>query len=431
LTSQKSLSSSERNKSGFFYGYIVVLAASLIMLVSWGTQYSFGVFFKPVLNEFGWSRAVTSGAYSLNMIINGVFCFISGRLADRFGPRIVITVGACFIGLGYLLMLTVHSEWQYYLYYGILLSIGMGCMAVPLLSNVARWFTKGRGLASGIVVAGIGIGIIIMPQVANKLISTIDWRTSFLIIGIAALILIIAFAQLLRRPPDQNHLSSENAGKTAKPDIQVQGLSSSEAMRTRACWIIFLMSAFLCVSIQTVMVHIVAHATDIGFSATTAATILSAVGLVSVIGKISMGSLGDRIGNRNAMLIVSTLMALAFLWIRFTGELWTLYLFGVIFGFAYAGLSAVQSPLVADYFGLKAHGTILGLAQVGGAIGGALGSFLSGFIFDITGSYEWAFIMCALTGIASLVIALLMKPVYKSDRITIKIKSNMAPKTDV
>lgn len=387
-------------------------------------MYSFGVFFKPVLNEFGWTRAVTSGAYSLNMIINGVFCFISGRLADRFGPKLVISIGACFVGLGYLLMPTVQSEWQYYLYYGVLLSIGMGCIVVPLLSTVARWFTKGRGLASGIVVAGIGIGIMVMPQVANKLIATYDWRTSFLIIGIAAFILIIVFAQLLRRPPAQKSSSSGDVKYSGSQNSQIQGLSTAEAMRTGACWIIFFMGIFLCVSIQTVMVHIVAHATDIGFSATTAATILSAVGLVSVFGKISMGSFGDRKGNRNAMLIVSVLMALAFLWLRFAGELWTLYIFSAIFGFAYAGFSAVQSPLVAEYFGLRSHGAILGIAQVGGAIGGALGSFLSGYIFDTTGSYNWAFIMCASLGLASLIITILMKPVRKTGPAEIRIKDH-------
>jgi MFS family permease len=410
LINQKSCPPGSQKKSRVFYGYVVVLASSLIILISWGSQYSFGVFFKPVLNEFGWTRAVTSGAYALSMLLNGIFCFISGSLVDKYGPRLVISVAVFFIGLGYFLMSTISTEWQYYLYYGFLLSAGMGCMVVPALSTVARWFTKGKGLASGIVVAGIGVGIVVMPQVANKLISIYNWRNSFVILGVAAFVLIMICAQFLKRAPNRQSESTSSI-KSVKPaalDVQVQGLSAREAIRTPSFWIIFLLGIFLCVSIQTVMVHIVAHTTDLEFSAGTAATVLSAIGLVSVIGKISMGSLGDRIGNRNAMVIVSILMTVAFVWLRFSGALWTLYIFAVIFGFAYAGFSAAQSPLVVDCFGLKSHGTLLGLAQVGGSIGGALGSFVAGYIFDTTGSYNWAFILCALLGVASLVISIML-----------------------
>jgi MFS family permease len=419
LTSQKSLSSDKEKKARFFYGQIIILASFLIVLISWGAMYSYGVFFKPVLNEFGWTRAVTSGAYSLNMVLTGAFYILSGRLADRFGPRLVLSVGALLIGLGYLLMSTVSSVWQYYLYYGVLVSIGMGCIVVPLMSNVARWFVKGRGLASGIVISGIGVGIVVMPQVANKLISSYSWRTSFTILGVISLALIVSFAQLLRRALDQRNLSTQDAKnlKTSSLNPQVQGLSTREAIGTRQFWIICLFGFLLSYCVQTAMVHIVVHTTDIGFTATTAATILSAIGFVSIFGKISMGSLGDRIGNRNALIIISILMTLAFVWLRFASNLWMLYLFAAVFAVGYAGFSATQSPLAAEFFGLKAHGTLFGWTQFAGNAGGALGAFIAGCIFDTSGSYQLAFLSCALIGAACLILSILLHPARKQDQV--------------
>ena len=412
MGSQTILAANNEKKSRFFYGYIIILASFLIVLISWGSQYSYGVFFKPVLNEFDWSRAVTSGAFSINMILTGAFSILTGRIADRFGPRLVLTISGLIVGIAFILMSRVSAIWQYYLDYGVLLSIGLSGIVVPLMSNVSRWFTRGRGLASGIVISGIGLGVLVMPQVANNLISTYDWRTSFIILGIVALILIVGFAQLLRRAPVQktNTTREISSSETSGSNAQVQGLSTVQAMRTRQFWIICLIALFLTYGVQTIMVHIVAHATDIGYSASTAATILSAIGIVSIIGKILMGSLGDKISNRNVMIIISIILILVFIWLKSATDLWMLYLFAVVFAFGYAGWSANQPPLVAEFFGLKSHGTLYGLVQFAGFIGGALGVFLGGYIFDRSGSYERVFIICAVIGVVSLIFSIWLKP---------------------
>lgn len=163
----------------FFYGYAILLASFLILMTVWGTQYSFGVFFKPVSSEFGWTRAETAGAYSLNMVLAGVFGILAGRLSDRFGARLVVTVCGLLMGLGYLLMSRIGAVWQMYLFYGVLASIGIAGMVVPLLSTVARWFIKRRGLTTGIAASGIGVGTVIMPPLASQLISSHGWRTSY------------------------------------------------------------------------------------------------------------------------------------------------------------------------------------------------------------------------------------------------------------
>jgi MFS family permease len=404
----------------FKYGYVIVLASFVIFMMSLGIHYCFGVFLKPVLNEFGWTRAAISGAYSLNMILAGALGIVAGRLSDKIGPRIVLTVGGILIGLGYLLMSRVTSIWQIYLFFGVLVSVGEGGMFVPLMSTVARWFVKGRGLVSGIAVSGVAFGIIVMPLLSNLLISNYSWRTSYIVLGFTAIVSIGIVAQFMKRAPNQQRNTEYTAREVSMntPSLQVRGLSLWEALRTRrfltAC-VIFLFFGF---GVHTIMVHIVAHATDIGFSPTTAAMVLSITGFVSAGGKIAMGGLGDKIGNRNTVIIICILAALAFLWLRFAGELWMLYLFAIVFGISYGGFSTLQSPLIADLFGLRSHGAIFGSVAFAGSVGSALGSLVAGRIFDITGSYNWAFTLCVILLITSLILTISLKAARKEVKTT-------------
>jgi len=162
------------------------------------------------------------------------------------------------------------------------------------------------------------------------------------------------------------------------------------------------------------MAHIVPHATDIGYAATIAAGILSAIGIISVFAKISLGSVADRIGNKKVIIAVCIALAVAFVSLRFDNNLWILYLAAVIFSLGYSGSSATHSPLMAEYFGLRSHGTLYGINQFIGNIGGALGPFMAGYIFDSTGSYQWAFLICVVLSIIGLILSLLLQPVRKA-----------------
>jgi MFS family permease len=383
--------------------------------MAWGAHYSFGVFLKPLINEFGWTRAATSGAYSLNMFLIGGVGILSGRLTDRFGPRLVVTVSGLLMGVGYLLMSRISGIWQIYLFYGVLMSAGLAGMWVPLLSTVARWFVKRRGLASGIAVSGGGVGTAIMPPLANHLISSYSWRASYLIIGAILLAVTVVIAQFLKRDPGQMGLLAYGADSvsTDSPDSGSQGLSLWEAVRGRQFWIICVV--FLCgaLGIQTVMVHIVPHATDIGVSPAAAATVLSVVGILSIGSRVGMGSIADRSGSRIVMVIVLALMSASFLLLLFANELWMLYLFAVVFSVAYGGFAAVLSPVVAEYFGLRVHGAVFGLAGFAVGIGDAIGSLVAGRIFDISGSYYWAFMLCAMLGVAGIVLSILLRAARK------------------
>ncbi|MFC1912993.1 MFS transporter [Chloroflexota bacterium] len=400
----------EDRKHRFFYGYVVVAAALLIMMISTGALYSFGVFFKPVLTEFGWTRAATSGAYSLCILFIGFLSIVVGRLNDRFGPRIVVTACGLLLGSGYLLMSQVSATWQLYLFYGTLVGIGTSGTLVPPISTVARWFVKRRGLMTGIAMSGIGLGAMIIPPLANWIISGYGWRTSYTVLGIAVLVLMIVVAQFLRRDPDQMGQLPYGNKEQEGPGSATRGLSLQGATRTVQFWVVAVIFLFFGVTVQAIIVHIVPHATDIGISAASAAIILAIIGGVSIAGRIIMGNAGDSIGNKPNIIICFALILAALLWLLFTEEVWAFYLFAVVFGFGYGGMASIASPMAAELFGMVSHGAILGAIFCGMAMGETIGPTLTGYIFDTAGGYQPAFLVCAALCITAIILALLLRP---------------------
>jgi MFS family permease len=387
------------------------LSTFFIMAVMWGTHSSFGIFFKPLVAEFGWTRAVVSGAASLCLVVSCLAAIVLGRLTDKLGPRLVVTVGGCFLGLGYLLMSQISAVWQLYLFAGVIVGIGLGAGWVPLLSPVARWFVKKRGMMTGVVIAGIGVGIMIMPPAANWLISNYGWRLAYAIIGIATLASVVPAAQFLKRDPNQMGLVpyGVDEAKIGSPNLETGGFSLQEAIRTRQFWMLSAMWLCFAFSLETIFVHLVPYATDLGISAMSAANILAISGGVSILGGIIMGNIADRSGNRPALIITSILFVGALIWLVVAKELRMLYLLAAIFGFGYGGLFALESPIIAKLFGLSAHGVIMASVGVGYMIGGALGPVLAGRMFDITGSYQTAFLISAAASVIALILALLLR----------------------
>ena len=411
------LPSTGSKKPGFFYGYIVVLAAFFVLMIMLGLLYSFGVFLKPLSAEFGWTRTMPSGAYSMGLFVTGLLYMVTGRLTDRFGPRIVMTACGFLLGLGYLLMSQISALWQLYLFWGVIVAMGISGGFVPMTSTVARWFVKKRGVMTGIVVAGTGVGIIIVPPVASWLILSYGWRTSFIVLGIIALVLLILAAQFLKRDPSktgqlpngENELRQENLVSEAR------GFSFREAIHTKQFRMVWSIYFLLGACLLAVMVHIVPHATDLGISAMVAAGILAIIGGLSIVGRIGGGSVSDRVGRKSTLIIGFILLLVALLWLQLAREPWMLYLFAILFGLGTGGLVTLQSPVTAELFGLRAHGAILGTVVFGTTTGGAIGSLLAGRIFDITASYYLAFLVCAALTIASLILASLLKPTGKKD----------------
>ena len=396
----------------FFYGYIVVAVAFLIMMASIGAHNSFGVFLKPVLTEFNWTRAVTSGAFSLSFIVSGLLGVVMGGLTDRFGPRLVLTFCGVLLGLGYLLMSQMGVLWQLYIFFGIIIGFGMAGAWIPLVSTAARWFVKRRALVTGFVVAGMGVGTLIAPPVANRLISIYDWRISYLILGGVVFLVVVVASQFLRRDPSQKGLVpyGQNESKEHVLESGTKSLSFSEAVHTRQFWLFAVVLFCFGFSKFAIIIHIVPHVIELGISPATAASILATTGGVSLLGNAVFGVTGDRIGNSQAFAIGFVLISAALFWLVPAVEVWQLYLFAGVFGFAYGGLNTVESPLAAELFGLKSHGLIYGTVGLGFTTGASLGPLVVGYLFDVTSSYRTAFLVSAAMSTVALILTLLMRP---------------------
>lgn len=265
---------------------------------------------------------------------------------------------------------------------------------------------------TGIAASGVGVGTMIMPPFASWLISSYGWRTSYVVIGIIGAVIFMSVAQFMRRDPAQKQQLpyGYNDVLTESTGLEVEGFSTREAVRSGQFWLFSIAYLFFGLFMQAVMIHIVPHTTGLGISATTAATFLTAIGGLSVAGRIATGSAGDRIGNKKVFVTCFILTTLTLAWLLIADEVWMFYLFAVVFGFAYGGLAVMHSPLVADLFGLKSHGAILGIIGFVNIAGGAIGSLLAGWLFDITDSYSLAFLIFSILSLVSTILASFLKP---------------------
>jgi MFS transporter, OFA family, oxalate/formate antiporter len=394
------------------YGYVIVVTCFLIMTIAFGAQNTFGVFFKPMSSEFGWSRAATSGPFALNLLVNGLLSIFSGRFSDRFGAWKIVAIGALISGIGYILMYDIHSLWQLYLYYGVLVAAGTSAMYVPIVSMIARWFDKRRSLMSGIGIAGIGFGIAIFPPIFSTLILDFDWRVPFLILGIAVIILIILLSLLLRNEARSFVPSSSPIASRAGLAPPRVGLTFNQITRTPQYWMIFIAWVLYGLFYYSAMVHIVPYATDIGTSAVRAAAILSIIGIVGTAGRILLGFVGDKLGNRRTVYFSFAVMGLAFLGLALVRDSSMLYVFALVFGCLF-GIGVLLVPIVTEYFGFQQLGIISGTIVFANSLGGAIGPPVAGAIFDVSESYQIAFLVCGVLGLVAGLIVFLLKPIKR------------------
>ncbi|MFC1929390.1 MFS transporter [Chloroflexota bacterium] len=399
-------------KAGLFYGYIIVAASFVIVALIWGTVQSFGVFLKPLTAEFGWMRSSTASAISIFMVLVGLIYVLTGKLTDRFGPRVVITICGLLFGLGNLLVSRIGALWQLYLLYGVPITLGTSGSFVPLASTIARWFVKRRGLMTGLALAGIGAGTMVGPPVIDRLIISYGWRNAYLIIGIATMILLALSAQFLKRDPSViGKLPLGATGNDSAGLAQINsGLSLKETARTRQFWTICLVYLISGVGPWSVTVHIVPHATDLGTTSLAAVNILTFIGGLNIAGQIGGGNIADTIGSKWTLAINLALMSASLFWLQLSRELWMFYVFAIVFGFGWGGATTMLSPIVADFFGLSSHGAILALVNFCWLTGGAIGAFATGYAFDLHGSYHLAYLGCAISILLGTLLLLMVTP---------------------
>ena len=412
--------SSKANRQIFFYGWIIVAASTVIMSMHVGLLYSYGVFFKYLVADFGWSRAATSGVHSLFMVSHGAAAVAMGWLADRFGPARVMAACAFIAGVGLALTSQVSALWQLYLTYGIIFGIGEAAGFIATTSTTARWFIKRRGLALGIVASGAGLGTLIIAPVAERLIAAFDWSTAYLVLAATTWAVMIPSALMLRRDPAEKGLRPYGADEAkisvdskvrAVTDATESGLALRVAARHKPLWILFAIYFMFNFCLQMVMIHLFNFATDIGIDSLIAATFISIIGIGSFLGRLLMGAASDRIGPDNALVACGIIMLSTLSFLIFAREPWMFYLFAIVFGFAYGGEVPQMPVLVGRFFGLRAVAALVGVIVFGSTIGGAFGAWVGGKVFDVTQSYQLAFTIAIATSLIVVMLTVIQKRV--------------------
>jgi MFS family permease len=284
------------------------------------------------------------------------------------------------------------------------------------MATVSRWFDKKRGLAAGIASSGVGLGPLIIAPFATYILLNYSWRTSFIVVGLVAWLVVLPISRLLRGTPREIVTLPDDA-KEAPEDITngfllPTGLSLREAIRTRSYWVITLIYLSFSSSSFFIMAHIVPHVTDVGFSAMEAAAILGIIGGAAIAGRVLMGIVSDRVGRKFALFICALLLGAAVLWLIWADAFWMLQLFALLFGFAFGGMGSTLAALISDTFGVGRIGTILGVLEACFGLGGAIGPAAGGFIFDVNNSYIMAFLLGAIEMFTAALIVFLIRREY-------------------
>jgi len=424
----------ETSKNKFFYGWIIVGISTLALLISNGLSIGgIPVFYKHVQTDLVNSGAVAPDriqsvyglAPALTFLFAGFLAPVAGYLIQKFKARTMMVIGCVILGGGLLVYSQATAPTFVYLAHALLgTSLGfVGVLVCTVL--VSNWFTRRRGTALGIVLTGTSFGGVLIPLVATPLIQNYGWRTAMILISLIIWIILLPAAIFLvkNRPSDIGEVpdgkSSQRAAVGSQTeeteDRHLEGLTLGEAVRTPIFWIFSLCAAliFYAIFVVSQQLNLYLQGERIGFTAQQASFVQSLLFALSVIGKFLFGFLSDKFPPTRVMLVSTTTMFLATLVFLFFNDK-TVYLFAVFFGLNYGGTFVLLQLLVADYFGLKEYGKILGVITVIETIGGAAGTIITGRIADANGGdYTQAFYgMIVVTGVA-LALVVVLNLIYK------------------
>ena len=420
-TSRTNSTARERDDRGLFYGWWIVIAGSVSQGYTSGTFWQgFGAFFDPIVEQFGWGRATTSAAVSLQRTESGMISPFVGWFIDRFGPRSVMLGGIVATGLGFIMLSRINSLWQFYLSFAVItLGLSFGTFLV-ITTTVANWFVSKRTRAMSIMSAGSAIGGLLVPALV-WLIAATDWRTGLLAIGIGFWVMGIPVSLVMRSRPEDYNLLPDGApsesqrarsdGETGTAPARVEvSYTAREAMRTRVFWqLVLAMGAGQLIISATV--HQIPALTSFGVSRGVAGMVILGVSLMSLVGRIAAGWLGDTLDKRHFIAVSFLLQFVGTLIFAYTGSNWHLIGFIVFWGIGFGASIPVRFAMLADYFGRRSFGTIMGIMMTFSTLFGVIGPVFVGWMFDARGNYREPFLIMAVSILVSIPLVLtLSKP---------------------
>jgi MFS family permease len=377
-----------------FHGWFIVPVAAIGLFMGYVPVigFSFSVFFKPLSQEFHWSRAEISLGFSLSLLVLSVALPIVGRLVDRFGARKIILPAALLFGLGLASFYFLRALWQFYAIYIFLGIVGSGTAAVPYYKVISHWFDKRRGLALGLTMGGAGIGFFVMPSLSYALIATVGWRTAYVLIGIAVIVVTIPVVGLFlkERPQTMGLLPDGELLDQLRADAHEKGsgITGGEAWRSATFWVMCTALFLVSVSLNGCLIHLVPLLTDRGISPQSAALAASLLGGATLLGRVGTGFLLDRFFATNVAVCFFGVAGLGIfmLWAGVSGPL--TFVAAALLGVGIGAEGDIMAYLVSRYFGLRAFGEIYAYVLAIYTLGAVVGPLLMGISFDSSGSYN-------------------------------------------
>jgi MFS family permease len=374
------------------YAWVVVWACFGSLAVIFGVAYSFAAFFESFAREFDAQRADVSLVFGLCGLIYFVLGVGGGMLADRFGPRVTCVSGMVLIATGLLGTSLSGSMGAVYLSYGVCIGLGIALVYTPAIGCVQPWFTRRRGLASGIASAGIGAGTLVVPLVASALIAALPWRDAMRLMALGVLVLGAGCAWLMRRAPVAS-ATPVGAGAAGGPVGSLAavnsppGLTLRQTLRQRSFWWLYAATVLAAPTMFVPFAHVSAAARDAGIDNAAAVGLVGLIGIGSLVGRFAMGALADRLGRGRTLLLMQGSMGASYLLWGAADGYAAFAVFALWFGLSYGGIVSLLPALCMDLFGARALASVIGTLYSGAALGNLLGPVLAGRAFDQLGNY--------------------------------------------
>lgn len=358
------------------YGWVVVAAAFTLMLVGFAAAYSFAAFFGAFEAQFGAARGHIALVFSVAAFLWFLLGAPGGMLADRFGARRVALAGVACLSAGLWAASRAQSLDMLYASYSIGVGFGVGLVYVPSVGAVQPWFGANRAFASGLAVAGIGAGNIAGPLLAAWWIALFGWRGAYVAMAVFCLLLGGVAACVLRIPRPSGRTGTAN------------GVALSAAARTRPFWLLYAAGVASCIGLFVPMVHLGPYAQDLGYSAAQGVTLVSLIGLGSLLGRFTIGGLADRLGRLPSLAAMYAGLGVMLIVWWMASAWWLLALFALLFGAFYGGYVALMPTIVMDLYGARSVSAIIGWLYTGAGVGTLIGPWLAGVAYDLLGRYD-------------------------------------------
>lgn len=382
-------------RQGWYFGWNIVAAATLLTCLTVGMRLGIGPFFLPMSDDLGFSRSLLAGIIAIGMLFYGLAMPLAGYLVGRWGTRAVLLLGTAIVAGSTIWTVFARTPLTFLLSFGVLMSVGLAFTSpVALTPVISRWFTRQRGTALFFLSTGSMAGMAFMTPILTFAIEAYGWQGTLLGFAAAFVLVTIPAALLVIRdnaPPGTDLLPGQSGAKAAAAAAQSDLLGFGEAVRTSPFWKIFI-GLFACgFSMNLLGTHGVPMLMDHGFDAMTSSTGIGLIGLVAIVGTMILGRLSDKMPRRNILFAIYFIRGLGFFALLLVGTHWELYLAAAIGGMVWAGSIATSSAILADVYGVRLVGVMYGWAYLGHQIGAMISSWLGGWGYEMYGTHWIAF----------------------------------------